>query len=157
MKFIALSVLLLSAWLSKGQNASINRQLYRVAFEKFTIEIDSFYAKYGNPNAWRTLYLRDNDFLDSIPKAGNNRDVIIVQFDNRDSLYKSNHNHLVEIKVSPIYLDRDVIEIVFTPYVATRVKKNRYKYGLSDWTIIYFHFNCETRRWEYLRSHNGGV
>src|SRR5690554_2155084 len=52
--------------------------LYLIAIEKFTIEIDSFYNKYGDKDFEDKLYIAYNDYLNNLPDTVNGYKIILL-------------------------------------------------------------------------------
>ena len=141
-----------------GQQYSENDSLYLIAFEKYTLQIDSFYSKYSdNKNQYSTIYVEETDLLKPIPNRINKRKVVVLNYENIKKVYKQNNWKLIQLKISPMEIENGQMEITFTPYHCEMEKNGNLKLALSDWTKVYFEFSCKNRKWIYNRTENSGI
>jgi hypothetical protein len=144
--------------LLKSQSTSENDSLYLIAFEKYAIQIDSFYLKYGgDEDRYAKIYLETTDLFDSIPKFVNGKEVIVLNASNFKRIYRKNNNRLIHLKIFPMEIKEGQIEITFTPYHGELKRRKNLNLALSDWTNVYFSFDCENNSWYYDRTENGGI
>jgi hypothetical protein len=130
-----------------------NDSLYLTAIEKFTIEIDSFYNKYGNKDFEDILYIRYNDYLNSLPETINDYKIVFLGLANRKKHFKQNKNKLMYIEISPLSIENDMFNITLIPYPAELKKGKHLHLGLSYWTKIYFKY--VKGRLNYVSTKNG--
>ncbi len=149
----------------KAQSVSENDSLYLIALEKYTVEIDSFYSRYSvNPFKYETIYLEETSLFKNIPDLVNGKEITILTDTNKEYIYNKNGNTLIQVKIFPLKVKNDLIEITVIPYhgkLVKNVSKNQinlnYSISLSDWTTIFFKFNCKTKKWKYYKTENGGI
>ena len=149
----------------RAQSVSENDSLYLIALEKYTVEIDSFYTRYSdNPSKYETIYLEETNLFKNIPNRINGKEITILTDTNKEHIYNKNGNKLIQLKIFPLKVKNDLIEITVIPYHGKLVKsvsENQinlnYSISLSDWTNVFFKFNCESKKWEYEKTENGGI
>lgn len=132
-----------------------NDSLYLIAIEKFTIEIDSFYNKYGDKYFEDKLYIAYNDYLTNLPDTINGYKIILLSLSNRKKHFKQNKNELRYIKITPLTVENGKFKITLTPYFAELKKRKHLLLGLSSWTRIYFEYKNERLKYDF--SKNGGI
>jgi hypothetical protein len=158
MKTLFLVLTFFSGLIVNAQTFSENDSLYLIAFEKYEIQIDSFYTKYsGNDSLYETIYLEYTDLLDSIPKQINGRELIVLTGTNFKKIYHENDKKLIHLQVFPMEINNGQIKITFIPYHGRLEKRNKLHLALSDWTRVYFKYDCRTNKWVYDRTENGGI
>lgn len=159
MKYLLITIIYFSIFNdTKAQAKNYTDSLFSIAFQKFAIELDSFYLKYGNnSSSFETIFVEKNDYIDHIPTKIGNRKVVFLTAKNSFKIYKKNKNSIRHLKVFPMKLAGDTIEITFTPYYGKYKNRRTLSLALSDWTKIYFKFDCNSRTWKYLKSENGGI
>ena len=138
-----------------------NASIYGIALEHYAIQLDSFYEKYEPSPHAATIFIEQNNYMYNIGNYVNGRKVFIITSANKDSIYRSQNNHIKYVLVSPIIIpdnDRqDQVRITITPYASKRVRKHEYEMLLSDWTHVFFRFDCDTKTWQYQKTENGGI
>lgn len=144
-----------SAYSLDSREMTQNDSLYLTALEKFTIEIDSFYNKYGDKDFEDVLYVRYNDYLNGMPDSINGYKIVFLGLANRKKHFKENQNELMYIEISPLSLENDKFNITLTPYHAELQKRKHLLLGLSSWTKVYFRY--DSGKLLYESTKNGGI
>lgn len=140
--------------------AQVNQEtdsLYLTALSYYLINCDSNHDSF--PNIYRqidTIFLEQKDQIRMVPNEINGRVIILLTSKNFRKIYKQNRNRLIHTKVFPIKIKRDEIEITIIPY-RSKWAKNRLNHALSDWTSVYFKYNCDKKSWCFSRVVTGGI
>jgi len=143
---------------TKSQSKSENDSLYIIALEKYTIEKDSFFMQFPKQprEKYETLYLEKPDFIDKLPETIRKHKLIIINSTNKDELYTKNGNSLVNLVIYP-RIEKGMFKITVVPYIGSRDENRKILLELSDWTDVFFTYDCERNRWEYLKTESGGI
>jgi hypothetical protein len=140
--------------------AQINHEtdsLYISALEYYLASCDSNHIKY--PDIYSkidTIFLEQTDEISVVPSILCGRVIVLITNENWRKIYEQNGNTLIHCKVFPIDVKGDEIEISIIPYKGKKVKDNL-EIGLSDWTNVYFKYDCFKKRWVYIRVETGGI
>ena len=143
---------------SKSQTKSENDSLYIIALEKYTIEKDSFFLKFPKEprEKYEILYLEKPYFIDKLPDSINNHKLIIVNSTNKDELYSKNGNSLINIIIKP-KIENGLFIITVTPLIGSRDENGKILLELSDWINVFFKYDCDRKRWNYLKTESNGI
>lgn len=143
---------------SNAQTISENDSLYLTALEKYSIQLDSFYIKYSNNREqYSKIYIEYTDLFKGISEYIRGREVLILNNNNFKEVYKNNEGKLIQLRIFPIEIKHGQIEITFIPYHGKLDKKGKLSLALSDWTNVYFKYDCKQEKWIYDRTENGGI
>lgn len=140
--------------------AQVNKQtdsLFIQALGYYLVSCDSSYHRYPKIyNRIDTIFLEQTAEISQVPPVINGRKIIVLTPENWKKMYKQNGNRLIHSKIFPIELKGDEIEITITPYHGSMVK-NKLSLSLSDWTTIYFKYDCDRKKWLFSRFETGGI
>lgn len=103
-----------------------------------------------------TIFLEQTEELDMVTNEMDGRVIIRLTPENFRKIYKQHRNKLIHTKVVPIRINGDEIEITIIPY-RSKWAKNRLNHALSDWTTVYFKYDCDQKRWRFSRVVTGGI
>ena len=155
--FILSGVFHLSLVLASAQKPTETESIYIVALEKYVMEIDSFYRKHSDgTEKYRPIFLERTDLIQNLPS-----DILGVEVvelgDNWKEIYRKNGNRLTHLKIFPIEIEEGLIKVTLAPYHGELKKRNNLQLGFSDWTSVYFEYDCSKRLWVYDRTENDGI
>ena len=68
-----------------------------------------------------------------------------------------NNRELIQLKIFPLKVQDGFVVISLVPYHGKLEKRNKLSLVVSDWTKVYFRYNCDKKCWEYDRTENGGI
>ncbi len=140
--------------------AQVNQEtdsLYLAAISYYLINRDSNHNRY--PDIWPqidTIFLEQTEAIEMVPNEINGRVIILLTGENFRKIYKQHRNRLIHTKVFPIKIKGDEIEITIIPYHG-KWAKNILSTALSDWTSVYFKYDCDQKRWRFSRVVTGGI
>ncbi|KXX69455.1 hypothetical protein [Flammeovirga sp. SJP92] len=158
MKNIIIILFLFGAMKSNAQSYNETDSLYLIAFEKYSIQLDSFYTKYSENNEqYSMIFIERTDLIKNLPDSIGERKIVTLNNENLKEVYKKYDWKLIQLKVFPIEIKKGQIEITFIPYHGEMDKKGNLNLGLSDWTNIFFQYDCNQKKWIYERTENGGI
>ncbi|UEG53052.1 hypothetical protein LLH06_19080 [Mucilaginibacter daejeonensis] len=115
-------------------------KLYWKALKSYTNYLDTAYK--DRTLKPQVIYLKQQDFIDSIPRYMNGYKIELITNQNYKSLYKQHGGHLTHTVMFPVKLIAGRAEINVIPYSGT-LKRKDLNLGLSDGVNIIFKFNCD--------------
>ena len=143
---------------ANAQTITANDSLYLTALEKYSIQLDSFYSKYSdNKKQYSKIYIEKTDLFKGISPYIREREILILNNENLKEIYKENEWKLIQLRIFPIEIIEGEIEIKFVPYHGEMDKKGNLSLALSDWTNVYFKYDCNQKKSLYDRTENGGI
>lgn len=143
---------------ANAQKVSQTDSLYLVALEKYAVEIDSFYTKYSSePERYSTIFIEDNDLIRDFPDSISGYNVTVLTSDNWKKVYRENKKRLIHLKIFPIKIEDEFISVTLIPYHGELKRRKYLHLGLSDWTKVYFKQDCDSGKWSYVKTENGGI
>lgn len=148
---LTLSTLLCKAQVREGD------RIYWSALERYTVAVDSFYAKYSDAFKLKEIFLEKPVFVDSIPFFVNGYRITLITPQNKYALYKTHSNKLLHTIMSPLTIQDSSLYISFTPYHGELSKGRNYKLAVSDWTIVYFRYDLDKKKFIAYRVENNGI
>lgn len=157
-KILFLPILLFPFIQILSQKASENDSIYILAVEKYTNEIDSIHLKYSLEleNEFDTLFFERPFYIDKMPEFINGHKIILVNSDEKDFLFQKKGKNLLYTIIYPIF-ESGLLKIAIVPYRFNFDKSGEYLLELSDWTYVYFSYDCSLKKWEYLKTEVGGI
>ena len=158
MKLAALSItILFFSLLTYGQSNSFNDSLYITALEKYSIELDSFYSKFGPKIAENSnIFLEHTYLIQKIPDSVLNRPIIVLTGKNYKKIFRQHKGHLSAVKIFPMETKGDLIEITVRPS-GSELKRGKLTQVMSSWTNVYFNYDIQSKSWKYQYTENGGI
>jgi hypothetical protein len=135
------SIILLFALLSKAQVHESDK-VYWTALEHYTKYLDTAYLQKSTALVEkRTIYLKKQDFIDSIPEKVNGYPIILLTSENYKRLYKEHKGSLLQTVMFPVKVKGDSLEVTIVPY-SGNLKRNHLYLKVGGGTTITFLFDC---------------
>ncbi len=142
---------------AKAQVGYQTDSLYIAALSYYLITCDSNHQKF--PHIYPqidTLFLERTDEIKEVPSVIEGKAIIELTKENFRKTYRKHRNRLTHTKVFPIEIIGSEIEITIIPYHGAWGKKTL-SLALSDWTSVYFKYDCDKRSWVFSRVETGGI
>ncbi|MDB5131331.1 MAG: hypothetical protein JWR02_1080 [Mucilaginibacter sp.] len=140
--------LIIAALTCKGQK-QVTDKIYWAALEAYTHYSDTAYyfksPPYIPPATKRAIYLKQQDYVDSIPKEINGYPIILITSNNFKKLYKEHKGKLIYTVMFPVKVKEGSLEIAITPYRGT-LERNHLFLGVSDGITIVFSYSCDQQK-----------
>jgi len=143
---------------TKSQTLCENDSIYLKSIEKYVVEIDSFYLKYSNydKDIFNNLYFEQSHLFDKLPDTIDGHKIILLNSSDLVELYHRNGNRLIYNIIKPTF-EKGILRVMIIPYIGELDESGNFLLGLSDWTNVFFEFDCVKKRWKYFKTENGGI
>lgn len=123
-------------------------KIYWTALDAYTHYLDSSFNR-NNANGQsvtkRAIYLKKQDYIDSLPERMNGYPVILLTETNYKKLYRDHQKSLIQTEILPLKVMDSLLQITIIPYHG-KLKANHLRLGVSDGVDVVFYYHCEKRR-----------
>jgi len=142
----------------QGQSFSENDSLYIKALEQYLVQIDSFYNQNSSkPSKYDKVYIQKTNLVEGLPESLGTKKIIVLTTENQEGIYRQNNRNIIHVKITPMKIVNGEIHITIIPYLGRLQTKRKYFLELSSWTTTSFKQDCETGKWYYRKTKNGGI
>jgi hypothetical protein len=150
------SIILFFALLSKAQVQESDK-VYWTALERYTKYLDTAYLQKSTALVEkRAIYLKKQDFIDSIPEKVNGYPIILLTSENYKRLYKEHKGSLTHTIMFPVKVSDSTLEVTIVPY-SGNLKRNHLNLGVSGGTTITFQFDCVQHKFVVSKVNSWGI
>jgi hypothetical protein len=150
------SIILLFALLSKAQVQESDK-VYWTALEQYTRYLDTAYLQSSSILVEkRAIYLKKQDFIDSIPERLNGYSIVLITSENYKRLYKDHKGSLLQTVMFPVKVKGDTLEVTIVPY-SGNLKPNHLYLKVGGGTTITFLFDCVQHKFIVSKVNGWGI